>query len=261
MLEKGQLCKPEWLSVPVEEHPPGGFPIVFAYSWRVWVYTIVLLCMIFCAGLLAAWELEAFSPSRFLPALALPLLLYYTYRNQNELQLYQEHFLFGLKPIPYRDIQSIWVQTTWAGAPIRTAVKLPTQTLHIEGIVCMDVFVRELVTRAKLRNVWMGVDIHRGPTKFQSMLFSIGIAAIWAFLLLNYTEAGFLVWTGVMVVTCVGVHIVLHFLQKESSPRPSDGIIRARHATTIVTIFMLLLPVIIIGFLFFVRWHSISGTP
>jgi hypothetical protein len=262
MFEKGRQNGPEWLTMPVENEPPGGFPIVFSYSRQVWLFTAVLFGAMVCIFLVIGWYAGNIPRTGFI--LGLPsmfALLLAAYYGPSGLQIHSDHFMMGLQKIPYRDIMAVTVQTTRAGCPIRMSVKIPSRTLYLEGFVCMDVLVRELLARAKSHNAWMSVGIHRGPTTFQLRLLAASVAVIGVFLLLTHINAGWYLWTMVGIGTVIGIHLVLHLAQKDMFPKPSPETRRWRQAATVFMILLFLMPAIGIGIMFLMHWHNARIMP
>ncbi len=245
--------------MPVEENPPGGFPIVFSYSWRLFVYSALLIGVLVCLLSFVGWYLGSFPQVNFMmaAAVAIPLLML-GYNNIFALQIYSDHFLLGMHKSPYRDIMAITVQTTRSGYPIRMSVTTASRTVSLEGFVCMDVLVRELLARTKSDNPEVNIEIRRGPTGFQVKLLFASLTVICMFLVLDYFEASLLVWAAAGTVTVIGTHLVIHLSQKDILPKPSSKTRRWKRAATI---FLFVMPFIAVGILLLVNWCSIHRMP
>ncbi len=260
MFEKGTQKAAEWVTMPVEEEPPGGFPIIFAYSRKMWLYSFALIGAVFCIFLVFGWHLDDIPKTKtiVISVCMFPLLLL-SYYSQSAMHLYSDHFVMALREVPYRDIQEINIQTTLSGHPIRMMVKLPSRTVYLEGFVCMDVLARELLARAKTQNELMQVEFHSGPTAFQLRLLTASIAVIAVFLIMIRAEVDHWVWIVAGMVTVIGIHVVLHRSFKDLRPKPSPLVKRLKLAAYAITF---LLPFIAVGILFFYAFlHTMSVIP
>ena len=258
MFEKTGQGEPEWTAMPVEENPPGGFPIVFSYPRRLFIYFALLIGVLVCVLSFVGWYLGSFPHVNFMLAavVAIPLLML-GYNSIFALQVYSDHFMLGLQKNPYRDIMAITVQTTRAGYPIRMSVKTASRTFYLEGFVCMDVLVRELLTRAMSENAGVNIKIQRGPTGFQLKLLFASITVICIFLLLSHFDASLQLWAAVGTVTYIGTQIVILHSQKDALPKSSPRASKWERASTI---FLFIMPFIVVGVLLLVGWCSIHRT-
>jgi hypothetical protein len=172
-------------------------------------------------------------------------------RSRMTLQIHSDHVLLDLKKVPYRDIEAITIQTTWAGYPTRMNIKTHVHPLHLEGFVRMDVLAGELLARTKTANAGVAVKIHRGPTRLQLGWLFATLVVIVIFQVLSYLDADPWIWAVVAVPFLIGGHVVASLAYRDKHP---EAFPRAKRWASMAMLLITFIPIIMLGLVTLVVW-------